>query len=225
MKNVLAAFAFAAFLLPAAVLADSTVLPNGTYTYDVAVNGKSIGTSTITIDRPDAATIRLKEKNSFGALSAEATSIIDATTYQAKTFDASYNTPQGAQSAHATFSPGKIDISVPGQPDFHAKADAKAPLMELSDNFTLVGAISGAAQWNHDKAASYTQVSLQGGKIEVVPVAAATITRPDGVPAGDLGVSETDSDGTGTLWYNPQTFIPDFVSSGPATVTLTGQTH
>ena len=37
----------------------------------------------------------------------------------------------------------------------------------------------------------------------------STAQPPEGVPAADVGIAMTQDDATGTLWYDPQTFVLD----------------
>lgn len=197
----------------------ATPLPNGTYVYDIQIGGKSAGTNRVTVSRPNKELQITEHASILGAI-ADVITRLDPTTYQPRIFDGTYLLPQGQQIVHAVLNGNTVDVTMPGKPPFYAAADKNAPTIQLSDGFTLSAIIPSAAQYQLTRAPRLTEVLLQSGKVQVATVTVLTSPKPTGVAAADAGLAETDSLGTGTMWYNPLTLVPEYMAAGQAVVVL-----
>ena len=213
------------FAIAACASSRPSVFPSGTYAYASNVANVPID-STVTVSR-DATAIIVNEQYTFVKLpNVPAVSIVsrlDPATFSVISY-AVDNDPEGPDPS-LTITPSGATYSVAGKKPVVQKAPvAAAPSWVFDTNrasaFAAVPAIlhaTGAKVIN-----GYVPEIFKGSGMAwaFVPTD-ATVSRPEGVPAGDASLAlafHTRKMAMTTLWYDPATFVVSGVKIGNDTL-------
>lgn len=185
-------------------------LVDGTYHYDIVVNGTSIGKSEIVV-ASDSHSITVREQATQGQMNAATEAQYAIPDVFLTSYSAEFKLPAGSQHTTLLIKPRVMTIQVPGQ-SVDINADPTAPLMIVADN--LVGTNIMIPSILHATGAkAYTLAVLSGGKAFVAKVTSDSVTsRPAGVPGGDISVAVDVAGLREIFWYNAQSFVVDDVN-------------
>ncbi len=184
--------------------------PDGTYVYQTTVDGVAFANGDVTVSSQgsnvivgDASTLPTR------GIRVLTTASFDATTLAQNGYSADVTTEAGRQHTSASFAPGLITLSMPGQDPVALKASATAPIEILTDS--LAGSlVLVLAELHALHAQQFTLAVTEGGV--TVPASIewnASAAHPAGVPANDQAAMLTAGPISGTLWYDPATFTVD----------------
>ena len=203
-----AAALFAAGIPPVAG-ADPLRPPDGTYRYELRINGSVAGTSTVAV-RGAADAVTVDDNSQFTALKVNAHAVARYANPDLGllSYAADVTLPSGAQHIDVTAAPGHMTIT-DGAQHADVAADPTAPLEILGDNLTgttvMVPAIVQAAH-----AARFTYAATSGG------IAVLATVVPDAIPARPIGLLSRDlwlvvdaGKIREVFWYNPATLVVD----------------
>jgi hypothetical protein len=223
MKNVIPyAASITALLTAAACLSarSATVLPSGTYAYEVR-DGQAVkppGTITITISR-DAAGIAVRDDANLDGTPTSAIRRLDPASFSVISFQVVGETDPAitisSDGARFRGRDGKIATLAPRVLNVPSIASDFSP-----SAFALVPAILHAS--GRTKINQYGYAFMTGeptaGYIKAVPSSAQ---RPQGAAASDVSIGiQDDNGGVMTLWYDPVTFVVSVVEAGTLTIRL-----
>jgi dienelactone hydrolase len=193
---------------PAASLAPSAPLPDGTYTYEFRQGTASLGTATIGVARADGV-VKTHEIASVGGRSFTIDMSLDPTSFVPQTLDGVYP-GKNPTPVHVTFGSSEFNETITGM---GSKSVAPAP--GAKGIAPLDGPVMSGFFLTPVQASTTGSTSFSGyspGSETTLPIKldpADATTRPANVPASDNGylVSGLQS-GSITIWYDPNTFVP-----------------
>lgn len=198
-----------AFVVPLVAAGDPLRPPDGTYRYELHLNGTVAGTSTIVVrGGADAVTIDDDSRLTALKISAHAVGRYTNANLALASYTADVTLPSGLQHTDVTVAPDHMTVAV-GTQHVDIAADPSAPLEILGDNLTgttvMVPAIVEAAH-----ATRFTYAATAGG------IAVPATVVPDTVPARPIGLLSRDNwlvVDAGNIreifWYNPATMVVD----------------
>jgi hypothetical protein len=203
---------FAAGVFPLIGAADppgSNPLPDGIYKYAIIDSGRSSGTSTIRVSRSNGQIV-IEEHSSPMEETESSRRSLDPATFVTRSYSVDSD---GKRFVTLTLDGGTAtlqqpDNSVKGTKTTTISAPSSATFIGVFDlNVASFFALPAALHAAHTPVAianfafDFTAVLLNAGPSATAP--------PDGVPANDVGIAMTDDKGTGTLWYDPASFVLD----------------
>lgn len=196
------------------VLAAAVALPaDGTYSYTITSNGKSVGSSTIVI-APSADGVRAREHFEAGAVAADALHTYDATLherrYELRTANARLQADISPVAASLTLGGGTTTIPL----------DHPACALLVDNLLTSIVMLPAALQAGGGHHCVF--ISPNRAQPIDVDVVTATVSPPPDVPATDAVVTISFMGLTQTFWYDRSTLIPDAVVSGNFLIRLAG---
>jgi pimeloyl-ACP methyl ester carboxylesterase len=185
-----------------APIASAGVLPTGTYRYDVLIDGRGVGKSSIVVSR-DAGTIEIRESASLlGAAIGSRRTLTAAFAAQSYAGDA------GAKHFAVEVAGNEATLTASGLQQKIAAAPG-APFL-VADNmpagFALIPATLHATG---AKALTLACVCPVGFVAVPVTATGSSTAPPVGVPSGDASLTVTMDRATATLWFNAQTYVLD----------------
>lgn len=195
---------FAAGAAVAACRADAaTIVPNGTYTYEIAERGKAEATSTIVVTRTPSEIVVTEHSSPMEA--AEITRrTFDAATFVARTYA---NEVSGHAYTTVTID-GNTGVLEQGGRKTTFSAPADAPLAVFDAN--VASAFQLPALLHAVPSHRATLISLFFGTSTIVLTAApSTAARPPRVPAADVATDVSVDGKPATLWYDPVSYVLD----------------
>ncbi|MBV9736556.1 MAG: hypothetical protein JO177_00180 [Candidatus Eremiobacteraeota bacterium] len=181
----------------------TTLLPNGSYTYAILERGKQLATSTIVVSRANGA-LTIEEHASPMEPSEKTIRTLDASTLVTR----SYTTGVPERTVASVTVSGDNAVVQDGTSTMRFVAARGAPFA-VSD--LVVGFWFHLPATLHAARTQKLTVISLGFATKVGPLTASTSTaaRPSRVPKRDSALSVTGEGATGTLWYDPQTFVLD----------------
>lgn len=195
--------ALTAAVLPAYAARAATELPNGTYVYAIAENGKNEATSTIVVTRSGNEVI-VSEHASPMEAEQIVRRVYDATTFATRTY--------ARMVGNRTFAA----VQIAGNTASVTDGDKKSTFAATPDApFAVFDAwIASFAQLpvvlHHVPAQRVTLVNLfLGSPTSVIAALPSTSARPAQVPAADVATDLRMDGRSVTMWYDPQTFVLD----------------
>ncbi len=186
------------------------LLAEGTYHYDLVVNGASIGKSDVAVSS-DAHEMTVRERLTQGQVDAATQATYATPTVALTSYSADVKLPSGSQHTTVLVKHGVMTVQVPRQ-SVDINADPAAPLMIVGDN--LVGTnVMIPSLLQATGAKTYTLAVLAGGKAYLAKVINEKVTsRPAGVPAGDSEVAVDVAGLREVFWYHPGSLVVDDVN-------------
>ncbi len=196
-------------LIGAAVRPGSNPLPDGIYKYAIIDSGKPSGTSTIRVSRSNGQIV-IEEHSSPMEATESSQRNLDPATFVTRSFSVDSD---GKRFVTLTLDGGTATLQ---QPDNSVKG-TKTTTISAPSGATFIGvfdlnvasffALAAALHAAHPPVAiANFAFDFNAALMNAGPSAAAP---PEGVPANDVCIAMTDDKGTGTLWYDPQTFVLD----------------
>jgi hypothetical protein len=205
--RVAAAFLAAATALPAAnarAAVAATILPDGTYAYAIADDEGAASTSTIVVTR--AGNVVAVAEHASPMEPTEVTRrTLDAATFATQGFT---RTIGGRRISTLTIHNGKAALAENGRTVTIASSSATAPLAVCdffpATFFPLPAILHFSASGNLTLANLFLKYSALP-----LTTSAAAARRPPSVPAEDAAIAITIDGETGTMWYDPKTYVLD----------------
>jgi len=196
-------------LIGAAVPPGSNPLPDGMYKYAIVDSGKPSGTSTIRVSRSNGQIV-IEEHSSPMEATESSQRNLDPVTFVTRSFLVNSD---GKRFVTLTLDGGTAslqqpDNSVKGTKTTTISAPAGATFIGVFDlNVASFFALAAALHAAHPPVA----MANFAFEFNAAPVNArpSTAAPPEGVPSTDVGIAMTEDNGTGTIWYDPQTFVLD----------------
>lgn len=199
-------------VLLVAALGAGTVFPAaGTYRYDAAMNGQSIGAWSVTVSG-DANAAEVDEDSTASVmgmqLSAKATLLLGSDLAPTK-YDGSYHTPGQNPVVSVSLTPTQATVS-----GAFSNGPQQFPLDPNTRHFVVIepGLLAGLfvlpAQLNLWKDSNVTWITPATAQAQSLATSAQTVARPADVPARDALLS-IERPVALTMWYDPSTMIPD----------------
>ncbi|MBV8726765.1 MAG: hypothetical protein JO233_03185 [Candidatus Eremiobacteraeota bacterium] len=179
------------------------MLPNGIYTYGILERGKQLATSTIVVSRVNGA-LTIEEHASPMEPGEKTLRTLDPSTLVTR----SYTTGVPERTVATVTVSGNNAVLQDGTSTTRFVAGRGAPFA-VSDLvvgfwFHLPATLHAA------HARTLTLISLGfATKVGPLTASAGTAVRPSRAPKHDAAISVTGDGATGTLWYDPQTFVLD----------------
>lgn len=178
---------------------------DGTYHYDIVVNGTSIGKSEVVVSS-DSHVITVRERSTQEQVNAVTEARYAMPGVSLTSYFADFKLPAESQHTTLLVKPGVMTVQVPGQ-SVDINADPAAPLMIVGDNLVATN-IMIPSILHATGAKAYTLAVLSGGKTFVAKVTSDSVTsRPAGVPGGDISVAVDVAGLREIFWYNAQSFV------------------
>ena len=198
-----AAALFAALAVAPSCAGAATILPNGTYVYEIAENGKGEATSTIVVARTPGEIVVTEHSSPMEAGEITRRSY-DAATLAAHTFD---NAVDGH--AYTTVNvDGTTAVLVQGGRKSTLTAPAGAPFAVFDANVSSVFQLPAMLHALPAHRLTLANLSLRTSTMELSAVP-ATAPPPARVPAGDAGIEVRLDEKPATLWYDPVSYVLD----------------
>lgn len=184
---------------------------DGTYHYDLVVNGTSIGKSDVVVSS-DAHAMTVREQLTQGQVNAVTQATYATPTGALTSYSADVKLPSaGSQHTTVLVKHGVMTVQVPGQ-SVDINADPAAPLMIVGDNLVATNVMIPSIL-HATGAKTYTLAVLAGGKAYLAKVVNEKVTsRPSGVPTTDSEVAVDVAGLREVFWYNPGSFVVDDVN-------------
>lgn len=176
--------------------------PNGTFTYEMHLNGKPVGTTRIVFGSAADGALTIDEQATITGIAAVSQTLLGPA-LQPKTYRV---TASGQAGATVTFgADGAVLTS--GATTLPIKPiPGTAAILVTEGLFSLDALLPAYVNSSH--ATAITLVALNGGGTSVrVDIAQATGRPPEGVPTGDAGLTLTTANSVTNLWYDPKTFV------------------
>ena len=198
--------------LCAAGPAAKVVPADGTYQYDIRVNGTSIAKSEIVVSRRSPESIEVVETLSQGPVSVNTHARYAAAKLALLSYEADVRAPGGSQHTSVKPTPDGVTIEVPGQRVAIA-ADPTAPTLALSDNFIGTLFIIPALMQSNGAKTLTMAILLGGSRVVASVVPDFHADRPASVPATDANVTILFGSIHKTFWYDPATLVVSDIRS------------
>ena len=194
---------FALLAIAPAHAGASTILPNGTYVYDIAEDGKTEATSTIVVTRtPDE--IVVTEHASPMEAGEITRRIYDGASFAARAFA---NEVDGRTYATVTVNGRSAAIDQGGRKST-LTAPAGAPFAVFDANVSSVFQLPAMLHAQPNNRLTLANLFF-GISTMAVTAAPATVPRPARVPAGDVGTQIALDGKPAALWYDPVSYVLD----------------
>jgi hypothetical protein len=211
-------------ILLAAAAASALFPAPATYRYAASMGGQPIGVWSVTVKEQDPGT-QIDESSSANfagmQLAANATLLLGANLAPTK-YDGSYRAPGQNPTVSVTLTPSAATVSgtLTSQPQ-------QLALVPSTDHFVVIepGLLAGLfalpaqlASWKEAAVTWITPTAARAQALTVNPSAATS--RPAGVPAADSVLSIAQPIAV-TIWYDPNTLVPDEISVPSQNAVLT----
>jgi len=198
-----------------AALAATAFPPPATYRYTGSLGGERVGSWSVTVSQ-DAQGTQLEENSSasiFGMPLSATASLVLGPDFAPVKYSGNYRTPSQSPAVSVVLTSSSATVIGAFSPEpRQISLDANSHHFVVIEPGLLAGLFALPAQlgaWKDSSVTWITPTSAQAESLSANP--APSVARPAGVPAGDVVLS-IERPVAVTIWYDPNTLVPDQIT-------------